>query len=575
MSLIKIVTKVIVLAVLQMVALGAYSQVVLHGLEEYKGDFELFDVKYKALRTSTLKLKSEIQKAGYLAVSIDSIVRNDSLNQADVYFYLGDYYELSELRFGTEIQDALEESGKLNLLMGRKVLSLPSIVRIINETIDYYENCGYPFVELRFDSLEWNQEVLNGVLNVDHGSKVYISEINIVGSTKLDNQLIQQMIGIRIGDPFSQANMVEIDKILKSYPYLKQVKGSEFEFVNNECKLYLYLDDQNANFFNAILGLLPDNNGKINITGDAKIKLINTFGKGELMALNWRKLLPLTQNLELQFNYPFLLKSPLGVDAKFDLYKKDTSYLDVYFQLGVQYKLTSRLTVGAYFKNKSSSLLSTEKYQFVSVLPEFADVHTNEYGLKGQWNNLDFVYNPSRGWELSLEATIGDKRIKKNISLKEELYEGLNLRSTQLFLNGTINRYVKIYRKNILKFGIAGGWLANENIFLNELFRLGGLRTIRGFDEESIFASGFGLGTIEYRFLFEEFSNLFIFGQILYYDQQVKNEYSHDLPKSFGFGMNFQTKPGIFSISYSLGSQQGNPFLFRTAKIHFGFVNYF
>ena len=51
--------------------------------------------------------------------------------------------------------------------------------------------------------------------------------------------------------------------------------------------------------------------------------------------------------------------------------------------------------------------------------------------------------------------------------------------------------------------------------------------------------------------------------------------YRRDNPFSGGIGINFETKPGIFSISYALGAQENNPILFKTAKIHFGFVNYF
>ncbi len=104
---------------------------------------------------------------------------------------------------------------------------------------------------------------------------------------------------------------------------------------------------------------------------------------------------------------------------------------------------------------------------------------------------------------------------------------------------------------------------------------LGGIRTIRGFDDESIFASSFILGTIEYRFILDENSNLFAFSQAMYYDKSLYNTNMNDTPYSFGAGINFQTGAGIFSVSYSLGSQLNNPILLRTAKLHFGFVNYF
>ena len=40
-------------------------------------------------------------------------------------------------------------------------------------------------------------------------------------------------------------------------------------------------------------------------------------------------------------------------------------------------------------------------------------------------------------------------------------------------------------------------------------------------------------------------------------------------------GFDFETKAGIFSLSYALGKQFDNPFEINTAKIHFGYISRF
>ncbi|WP_315820083.1 hypothetical protein [Paraflavitalea speifideaquila] len=42
-----------------------------------------------------------------------------------------------------------------------------------------------------------------------------------------------------------------------------------------------------------------------------------------------------------------------------------------------------------------------------------------------------------------------------------------------------------------------------------------------------------------------------------------------------GLGMAFETKAGIFNISYAAGKRDDAKFNLRQAKIHFGYVNYF
>lgn len=120
-----------------------------------------------------------------------------------------------------------------------------------------------------------------------------------------------------------------------------------------------------------------------------------------------------------------------------------------------------------------------------------------------------------------------------------------------------------------------GASFYNENVFTNELYRIGGIQTIRGFDEESIFVSSYAVASLEYRYLLEQNSNIYVFGDYGWLEKNVGENYLFDQPYSFGAGISFETSPGIFSLSYALGSQMGAPVYLRAAKIHFGFTSFF
>ena len=112
-------------------------------------------------------------------------------------------------------------------------------------------------------------------------------------------------------------------------------------------------------------------------------------------------------------------------------------------------------------------------------------------------------------------------------------------------------------------------------IYRNELLRIGGLKILRGFDEESINTSSYSIFTLEYRFLLDRNSYFALFSDGGYYESKdVENSFS-DTPLGIGAGINFETKAGIFSFNYAVGRQFDNPIEFRAAKIHFGFVNLF
>jgi len=130
--------------------------------------------------------------------------------------------------------------------------------------------------------------------------------------------------------------------------------------------------------------------------------------------------------------------------------------------------------------------------------------------------------------------------------------------------------YIKVVKNHVIKLSSQFGSVFGNTIYKNELFRIGGLRTLRGFDEESIYASTYVIPTIEYRFLFEKNSNLFLFVEGAWYENNNVLSYISDTPASVGAGINFETKAGIFNLSYAVGKQFGNSFDLRIGKSMLG-----
>jgi len=151
----------------------------------------------------------------------------------------------------------------------------------------------------------------------------------------------------------------------------------------------------------------------------------------------------------------------------------------------------------------------------------------------------------------------------------------LNLNSTLYTFNSDLALYIPLKKRSVIKLGVQTGYTFNENLFDNELLRIGGLKTLRGVDEEAIFASFYSIQTLEYRFLLEQNSFLYLFTDAAYYEKKTKDNYLSDRPYSFGLGISFETNAGIFSVSYAIGKQFDNPVQFRSAKIHFGFISFF
>ncbi|PHX73968.1 MAG: hypothetical protein CK547_05695 [Chitinophagaceae bacterium] len=115
----------------------------------------------------------------------------------------------------------------------------------------------------------------------------------------------------------------------------------------------------------------------------------------------------------------------------------------------------------------------------------------------------------------------------------------------------------------------------SDKIFTNELFQLGGIKTLRGFDEESIYASRFLIATLEYRFLIGPSSYLFSFIDAAQTARKIYRAAYNAKYVGAGLGISFETKSGIFSLAYAVGKQPEKALNFKQAKIHFGFVSLF
>jgi len=107
------------------------------------------------------------------------------------------------------------------------------------------------------------------------------------------------------------------------------------------------------------------------------------------------------------------------------------------------------------------------------------------------------------------------------------------------------------------------------------LYQLGGLSSLRGFNQQSLFASNYYFLTTEYRYLFDRNSSVFAFVEGGFYESNRLNNYENGLPVGAGFGVNFATKTGVFTLTYALGKQNDNPVLVRNGKVHFGYISLF
>jgi len=528
---------------------------------------------FAGLKNELININRQLSSLSFLTNSADSIIVDSSNFVA--YFHLGKQYKWTSLRTQTIDEGVLSKIGFRDKLYNNKPFNQKQLHNFYEKVIAFYENNGYPFASIRLDSVVVENNTLSGLVHIEKNNLYKIDSVIIKGTATVSDQYIKNYIRIKENDLYNESAVRKMSTRIKELPFVAEVQPPKIYFNEKNAKIVMLLKKKNASRFNGILGIVPDENGKVRLNGDVKLNLMNSFRKGEEIGFNWRAIQNNAQDLKLNLVYPFLLNSPFGLDYSFNLYKKDSTYIDIFNKIGVRYILKGNNYFSLFYHNKTSNLLTQTGFSSLTVLPSFADISTQLYGI-GVYNaNLDYRLNPRKGYEIDIKGSLGNKKIRKNAQINEQLYDGLNLNSTLYTFNSDLALYIPLKKRSVIKLGVQTGYTFNENLFDNELLRIGGLKTLRGVDEEAIFASFYSIQTLEYRFLLEQNSFLYLFTDAAYYEKKTKDNYLSDRPYSFGLGISFETNAGIFSVSYAIGKQFDNPVQFRSAKIHFGFISFF
>ncbi len=553
----------------------------------YETNFSQVVLIEKALNEVITKLQSET----YLTASIDSISRKD--NAFEAFLFVGERYQWAKLDVRNIDPFLLAKIGFREKLYQNKPFDYQQVIILKKALLDYCENNGYPFATVNLSNIKIEKNQISAVLNLDKGPLILVNSIEMVAPVPtISVGYLENYLGIKKGDVYDESKIKAIRKRLQEIAFLKERRDLQVLFIGNSAKIYLFLDKKKASQFDFLVGFLPQNEetGRLTLTGNIQLYFQNMLGKGELIDVKWQQLRPQTPQLDVRLAYPYIGNLPLGADLDFHLYRRDTAYIDVKYNLGIQYLLDG----GNYFKifvdNFKTNLLTINEPQIISTqkLPNTLDVVNSTIGLELQQQHLDYRFNPRKGFSFKVKGGAGLKRIEKSnliTNLIDEnnpnfdfatLYDHLQTQSFQLRLQGDVVYFVPLGSQGTLKFGVQGGGIfSQDSVYQNELYRIGGNRILRGFDEESIFASRYAISTIEGRLLTGQNAYLFTFFDFGYSQNKSINKNIIDFPFGFGIGMTLQVGSGVLTFSVATGRQLGNSINFQATKIHLGFVSFF
>jgi len=530
-------------------------------------------IKYKTSFPDSLSAIAEVDAIisklhflGYFYANIQQANWKEKVLTVD--FSVGKKFNSSFLKNGNLQPYILSDIKFREKFYQDQSFNINEISKLKEQLLSWYEDNGYPFAQVWLDSIAFKENYISSFIYSDPGKQITIDTIRLVGSAKISESFINAYLGIKNEDYYNEYKIGLIDKRLSALPFLKQVKKPEIIFSGDKAKINLFLDRENANQFDGLIGFLPNpTTGKLQLTGDFKLKLQNALKQAEIIDFNYRGLPEQSQELNLQFDYPYIFKTQVGIQTDFSFFKRDTNFLNVNARLAFVYNYSADKSLGFFVERFTGNIISNNE----NVLQDkkLGDVSTQFYGLQGSLQRLDNSIIPLSGFKIDASFGVGSRKLRDTLAQNNEN------KSSQFKVFTDLNYYLKISPKSVLYLHNVSSLLTGEGLYENEVFRIGGFKTFRGFDEQSILAKSFSIQTLEYRYFVEERSYLNLFYDQGIVDQLLGNSSQVSYPFGFGAGFTFQTKAGLLSLSYAMGKQKNIPLDLQKGKIHFGITSYF
>lgn len=467
------------------------------------------------------------------------------------------------------------------------------IEKIQKAIIKYAENNGYPMAKTSLDSVEITETdtriYFSANLVYQAGSLIQFDSLIIDGNAKIKKEFLMNYLHIQKGQLFQENTLKNAVRLLKTMPYLKLDGKPSLDFRYDRAYLTLPLKRVKSSQFDGVIGFLPksqaggssqnESGSSLLLTGQVKLNLVNPFGAGKTIAFEWQRIRPESQTLYANYQHPNFLKTNLEIGGNFNFIKEDSTFSIVERRANVAYPSAKFGKIGFF-----TSLLTTTRTGIIKNA-DTANVPTADsrfwhYGISHSYNTLDDIYFPRKGFHILTEISTGNKTFTDSLSRSRisdtQNTENDDFKSPQLKFNTDINLFFKINKLSSLRLRTQIQFIESENLFLNELLRVGGLQNLRGFDPNSFFVSRYGLLGAEWRFYFEERSYLMAFAeQAVVRAHTRRNEVYLDMPTSAGAGISFATKTGVFYFIYAMGNSKTQPISVINSKIHFGLISQF
>ncbi len=457
----------------------------------------------------------------------------------------------------------------------------------LDRTLTQLENEGLPFAKISFrpDSFQTNRIYIREEL--DPGVFCAWDTMIVKGMT-ISPRFMKQSADIVQSQAFSMVKFRHFQSSLSAIEGIGKTGKEELLFKDGVFETHTGYGRNRADRLNAMLGLATGESQRPVLTGEFDAAFYGLFGNASSAVIRWQSFKVRSQELKLNAELPYVAGSPFisGISIGFE--KFDTLYSR--FRRGLVLKFPSgekwRWKLGFDFTGVTRIYADVAPVRDRKVLPGNHNSKMWLYFGEADFGSVSYNTPPKQGIQGFVRFGAGSRSLipdpefaqfqwKNRAGVQENIYDSLkrvgSLRTSQYRIQYQCWIYTPIGRFMVLANRFMGEEIAISKMFFSELSRWGGLNSLRGFNEQSIFANSFHLAMTELRFMAGNSGFIAPFLAVARYSNKTGiGGPATGVPFSTGIAASFRTGAGILQLCWAVGSDQGMPFNLNNSKFHLG-----
>ncbi len=448
-----------------------------------------------------------------------------------------------------------QEKSLLQLESDSLIIATNEVENFMKSKIALLEKKGYSLANLQLINQQKNENSLFSELLLKLNAKRNITDLVIVGYDKFPAGIKKAITKKAKKATFNQDNLKQINDTFDKLQFVNQIKYPEILFTTDSTKIFVYVEKSKPNKFDGFIGFSNDDKSKLTFNGYLDLQLQNILNTGEKFNLYWKN----DGNKQTSFNIgtelPYIFKSPIGIKANLRIFKQDSTF---------QNTMTD-LNLGYYFAYNTKAFVGYQKTTSVDIQ------NTNSFSLNDFTNT--FLTSSFEHLELNPDSFIFPERAKILVKFGTGNRTIASQKTSQFFTQLDMSYNFNLNAKNSIFVRNQTFYLQSDDYVINELFRFGGINSIRGFNENSLQANAFSGIIAEYRYLLA--SNLYLHSITDFGYFQDKTSKIEDRLLGLGFGFGLFTKNGLFNLVYANGSTSEQAIKLSNSIVHISFKTNF